>query len=338
MTNFTPEALADAARFLEGSVKEAYGPPKKSTPKSNNAAKVGHPCAWYLWALRARNEDLPTPDDGLPGVWAVGRENENAVKIHLLSQGWHLVRTEVMFEDQDLDIRGKLDWELSNPTHPFWQQPIPTEFKSCSPNYWPKLMSFDDCFESPMSWVRLWPIQALVYSYLVPEERPYVCLLLRNKVSGAVRAIVERTEDHFDRLVKMNEVVAEVNTALASGEDPTCMPYDPVWCKKCDAKHICPTMQHHAYGSPTVKIEDPSVIDSYADRWDAGQEAKKESTAAWEEIKDICRHYGLYKQSPGSESSVIGGRWVYTVKISKSGTGKLTVTPLVDLEGGGEDG
>ena len=34
----------------------------------------------------------------------------------------------------------------------------------------------------------------------------------------------------------------------------------------------------------------------------------------------------------GDERSVIGGNWIYTVKINKSGKGTLKVTPLTDLD------
>jgi len=333
-TEFTDEDLRAAERFLEESVQASYGEPRKYQPQSNNASKCGHPCAWYLWAVRARHEDLPTPDPGMPGLWAIGREHENAAKIALLSQGWNLHRTEVTFEDKDLDIRGRIDWELQHQTHPFWSHPIPTEFKSVSPNYWGNLQTFDDCFESPMPWVRLWPMQALVYSYLMPDEVPHVCLLLRNKVSGRVRAIVERCDRHFHRLVQMGDTLAKVNAALRDEVEPECMPYDPVFCKKCDAAHICPTMQQHTYGNASAILEDPSVIDTYADKWAAGADAKKSSDAAWEELKGICKHYGLYDQGPGAESQVIGGRWVYKVKMNATGSsGRLKVEPL----GGGDD-
>jgi len=337
MSDFTDEQLREAERFLEESIIASYGEPRKHQPQSNNASRAGHPCAWHLWAIRARSEDVPTPDRGMPGLWAIGREHEAAMKIALLSQGWNLNRTEVTFEDKDLDIRGRLDWELSHATHPFWQRPIPTEGKSVSGNYFDQLHSFDDCFNSSMPWVRLWPIQALLYAYLMPEDRQYVCLLLRNKVNGWPRAIVERADQHFDKLVTMNEVLSKVNTALRDGSEPDCMPYDPVFCKKCETNHICPTMQSHVYGNATAHLTDPSVIDGYADQWNEGQSHKRLADSAWEEIKSICKHYGLYNQGAGQESSVIGGKWVYTVRMNAAGTsGTLKVKPIGAIEGGDE--
>lgn len=322
MNDFTDDNLRDAERFLEGSIVASYGPATKHQPASNNASRCGHPCAYYLWAIRARHEDLPSPDDGLPGIWTLGREAENAGKIALLSEGWKLHKTEVMFEDPDLDIRGRLDWELSHKTHPFWQQPIPTEFKGVSGNYFDQIKTFDDCFDSSMFWVRLWPIQVLLYAYLMPDEHPYVCLLLRNKTSAKPRAILARAEEYFQRLVDMNEVLSEVNVALRDGGEPNCIAYDPVWCKKCDAKHICPTMQHHAFGNPIVALEDPTVIEELALTWEEGSETKKAVAAAWDTMKEHAEHYGLYSGKAGEERSIIGSTFSFTV--SRSAKGKAT--------------
>jgi len=336
--DFTDDDLRDAERFLENSIMESYGPAMKRQPASNNASLVGHPCAYYLWAIRARHEDMPSPDDGLPGIWTLGREAENAAKIALLQEGWKLHKTEVTFEDKDLDIRGRLDWELSHKTHPFWSQPIPTEFKGVSDNYWGKLWSFDDCFESSMKWVRMWPIQPLTYAYLMPDEHPYVCLLLRNKTNARPRAIIERTETHFQRLVDMGEVIGEVNRCLRDEEEPDSITYSPVWCKKCDAAHICPTMQHHAFGNPIAALEDPSVIEDLALTWEAGNETKKAVASAWDEMKEIGRHYGLYDAEPGSERSIIGNQFSFKVIMSAKGKGTFKVERIVALEGTGDGG
>jgi hypothetical protein len=336
MMTFSDADLKDAARFLEESIVRSYGEPTKRRPASNNASMCGHPCPYYLWALRARNEDIPPPDPGMPGVWKLGREAEAATKIALLEQGWNLHRTEVTFRDNDLDITGRLDWELSRPGHPVWSSPIPTEFKGCSQNYFDQLHSFEDCFNSPMAWVRLWPMQALVYAYLVPEERPLVCLLLREKGAARPRAIIERAEVHFDRLAMMGEVLAEVNAALRDGTEPRSIEYDPVWCnRKCGAIHLCPTMRSHAYAGGMKLLDDSTVIDGYADEWASNKTAKSASEAAWSNIQEVCRHYGLYDGNPGEERSVVSERWRYTVKMTKSGSGRLNVEPLTST---GDDG
>jgi len=340
MPDFTDEDLRAAEKELEDSIVASYGPAEKWQPKSNNASKCGHPCPFYLWAARARHEDMPSPDAGMPGVWTLGREAENATKIALLSEGWNLHKTEVTFEDSDLDIRGKLDWELSRKTSTtgVWTHPIPTEFKGVSGNYMGQLNSFQDCFDSSMFWVRLWPMQALVYAYLMPEERPLVCLLMRNKTSARPKAIIERTEQHFARLVEMGDVIGEVNRCLRDGGNPEPITYHPTWCQKCDAAAICPTMAHHVYGQAVGVLEDSSVIDSFAEQWAAGAEAKKSSTKAWEEIKVIADHYGLYDVQPGEERSVISGSWRYTVKASAAGKTALKVVSLAEEDEGAVDG
>jgi hypothetical protein len=328
---WTDEDLRAAERELEESIVASYGPAEKWQPKSNNASRCGHPCAYYLWSARARVDDLPGPDEGMPGIWSLGREAEKAAKIALLQEGWDLHSTEVTFEDPDLDLRGKLDWELSRKggVTGVWDKPIPTEFKGVSANYIKQLNSFEDCFNSSMHWVRLWPMQTLVYAYLMPKERPLVCLLMRNKTNARPKAILARTERYFDRLLAMGEVLAEVNVALRDGTEPTAITYDPTWCKDCDAAHICPTMQKHTYGTKPVVLEDPVVFDGHAINWAAGQAAKKDSETAWEHMKDICRHHGLYDAQPGEERFLVGAAFKGKVKINKAGQGKLTVEPIV---------
>jgi CRISPR/Cas system-associated exonuclease Cas4 (RecB family) len=333
MTEFTDEDLREAERFLETSIMASYGPALKRQPASNNASMCGHPCAFYLWSLRARHEDLPSPDDGLPGIWAIGREAENAAQIALLQEGWNLHKTQVIFEDKDLDIRGRLDWELSHQTNEFWKQPIPTEFKGVSDNYWGALNSFDDCFASSMKWVRMWPMQVLSYAYLMPEEVPYVCLLMRNKTNARPRAIIERTEEHFQQLVNMGEVIGEVNRCLRDSAEPDPITYSPVWCKKCDAAHICPTMQHHTFGDRIAALEDPTVIEDLARTWERGNETKKEVAAAWESMKEIGRHYGLFEGGAGDERRIIGAEFIFSVSFSAKGKPTFKVERIVAQSG-----
>ena len=320
---------AEMAKTLEDSIHDSYGTPTKYQPKSNNASKCGHPCAFYLWAIRVLWEELPTTDPGLMGVYKIGREAEREMKRSLLKQGWVLTHDEVTFEDTDLDIRGKLDWYLSHPDEPLWASPVPTEFKSVAASYFPRITSFEDCFRSPMTWVRLWPFQPLVYAYLAPEEWPYVCLLLRNKGNGRVTPIIERADDHFERLVEMGEVLADVNAALAvpDCDGPAPMTYKPSWCDKCDAKAVCPTMRTVKHGGESVALDDPAALDELADTYFESKGAKTDGEAAWEEMKVHCRHYGAYDGAVGEMRTVIGGRYRYTVKQGKK-SGVLNVVAL----------
>lgn len=336
MPEFTDDMLREAEGVLEDSIIASYGVPTKYQPQSNNASQIGHECPFYLWAIRARHEDMPTPGAWLPGIWELGREAENAAKIALLQEGWALHKTEVTFEDADMQIRGRLDWELSKPgsESPVWHKPIPTEFKGVSANYMDQLRTFEDCFESPMKWVRKWPMQTLSYAYMMPDERPVVCLLMRNKTNARPRAIIERVEDHFNRLVDMGERVAEVNACLRDGGNPTPITYHPVWCKDCDAAHICPTMAHHSYGNPVAQLEDASTIERYARQWEEGRVQKKASESAWEEMKSIGKHYGLYTAKPGEIRSVLGETFMFSVSTSAKGAQTFKCQRIEEKEAG----
>jgi hypothetical protein len=325
-------------RALEKSVHDSYGHPTKYQPMSNNASKCGHPCAFFLWARRALWEEMPSLDPGLLGVFKIGREAEREIKRTLLKEGWTLTHDEVTFEDKDLQIRGRLDWYLSHSYMPGWEEPVPTEFKSVAASYFNQIHTFEDCYRSHMTWVRLWPYQPLVYAYLAPEEWPYVCLLLRNKGNGRVKAIVERADDHFERLVEMGEVLAEVNAAMGDPNSvgPAPMTYRPSWCDNCDAKAVCPTMRHTKTAGQVVVIDDPSVMDDLADVYTAAKEHKAASDAAWDEMKSHCRHYGAYDGAAGETRTVMGERYIFTVKQGKK-SGVLKVLPVgeADAEAGG---
>lgn len=321
-------------KALEQSVHESYGKPSKYQPRSNNASKCGHPCPFYLWAVRAKWDEMPSTDPTLMGVFKIGREAEREIKRSLLQEGWNLTHDEVTFEDSDLDIRGKLDWYLSHPNKPGWETPIPTEFKSVASSYFNQIHTFEDCFRSHMTWVNMWPFQPLLYAYMAPEEWPYVCLLLRNKGNGRVKAIVERAEDHFDKLVAMGDVLAEVNEALRDPQSlgPAPMTYRPKWCDDCAAIALCPTMRSTQTGGEMVAIDDPSVLDGLADTWEGSKETKKEGDDAWETMKAHCRHYGAYDGEVGETRTVIGERWMFRVKMGKK-SGTLKVTPLEAVDG-----
>ena len=327
--NFEPD-LATEARRLEESIRHSWGPPTKWQPKSNNASKAGHPCPFFLWAARARWEDLPAPDVGLMGVFAMGREAETGIKLQLLKEGWKLTHEEVTFEDTGLDIRGRMDWYLSHELHEFWKF-IPTEFKSVAASYFDSIQTFDDLFDMPMRWCRLWPYQVLLYAYLAPEERPYVCLLLRNKGNGQPKAMIVKAEDYYHKLMEMGEVLAEVNVALREGTEPIPMTYDPVWCDDCDAAHICPRMQKRSFaGGGPVMIEAPEKIDAMATTYMGATPQKKVADAAWEQLKLHCKHLGLYDGKPGQTLIAIGATHQYQVK-QHAKSARLKVTPTVEV-------
>jgi len=329
--------LVAMSRALEESVVRSYGDPTKYQPRSNNASKAGHPCAYYLWAIRARWEDMPVTDRGLMGVFKVGREAEREIKRSLLAEGWKLTHDEVTFEDADLDLRGRMDFYLSHDTEPDWQEPIPTEFKSVASSYFGRIRSFDDCFNSPMSWVRLWPYQPLIYAYLAPEEWPVVGLLLRNKGNARVTAIIAEADVYFDRLVEMGERLALVNEALRTGDPPVPMTFDPVWCEDCNARALCPMMTSTSSGGSMVMLDDSAGIDALADSYFGGKDAKKESDAAWEEIKRHLTHYGAYDGTTGEIKTVVGERYRFTVK-HHAKSSRLEVVPIVsDETGAGDD-
>jgi hypothetical protein len=221
-------------------------------PQSHYASKAGHACRFYLWALRAHWQDLPTPDLGLRRIFAAGSELEESVISALKRAGYRVTHQQVAFEDEQLNLRGRIDgyiWhedfeqlfaEAGIPVdHRF--PGIPMEIKGLAASYADECTSFAAMKESNMPWVRLYPGQLLCYGYMGKPPSPLVCMVVRNKGNNATWPILEWTEPWFDELVRIGETLGDVNRALRDGQAPQPIPYDSVWCNRCDAAAVCPT-------------------------------------------------------------------------------------------------
>ena len=308
------EDLREMEAELNKSLHEAYGGSNKYKPGSNHASKIGHPCAFYLWAVRAMWKEIPPIDPVKQGIFAIGREHERAVSAYLLSQGWNVTKTQAAFHHDGLDIGAKMDFELSHPLLPLWKDPVPTEFKSASNSYFDTINSFDDLFLSRIKWVRLWPVQALVYGWLDETDHPLVAILMRCKITGRPKTLITETVEHGEMFDALTEKLTVVNECLAADIEAPTMEYSPMWCKGCDCEHICPARKSVKIDCGVHLLEQSTRLDASADAWAASAEASKIHTDAWKDINATVEGLGAKKGPAHTETTLVGRRWRYTAR------------------------
>jgi hypothetical protein len=328
----SPEELADMATVLIDSYLESVDildPRTKSKPKSNYASSIGHPCSFYLWARRHHWELMPTPDLVLRNIFALGREHEQSMKIRLQLDGWQVTKVETAFTDDEHDVHGYMDWELSHPTKPGWQHPVTVEFKSSASQIFNTLTTFDALFESDKKWIVTAPYQVLKYAAMDPEHRPQVAVVYRCKSTGKIKVLLANTEDHLWRLDEVHARLDEVNRCLESGEPPTPIPYERMWCEGCDAASVCPTMLEWEGDKVAELIPEPAIIDTIAEVHASCKAKSKMADDAWDDLKDQVAHYGGWKDlEPGIKRQLIGGRNRFECTVTKSGQHRLKVVPM----------
>lgn len=330
----TEEELAAMAQVLRDSYLETIDvlqPRKKSKPMSNYASRLGHPCTFYHYAVRAHWEDMPTPDLVLRNIFGLGREHEHAIKVRLELDGWQVTKVETAFVDEEHDIHGYMDFELSHPTKPGWEYPVLTEFKSTASRIYPSLTSFEALFDHDKKWIRTAPYQVLKYAAMDCELRPQVAVLYRCKGTGKLRPLLANTADHVHRLEECHERIRVVNKALETGSPPSPMPYERMWCEDCDAAAVCPTMQAWSGDNVAELIPQPAVIDTIAQvDIECGEKAKMKKDA-WDDLKDQVAHYGGWKDlDKGCKRQLVGGRYRYECSVTSNGQQRLKVVPIDD--------
>jgi hypothetical protein len=323
----TPEELEAMAATLTTSYLESIDildPRSKSKPMSNYASQIGHPCAFYLWAKRAHWEEMPTPDLALKNVFALGREHEQAMKVRLQLDGWLVTKVENAFVDEEHNVHGYMDWELRHPFKPGWDYPVTTEFKTTASRLFDTLTTFEDLFSADKKWLVMAPYQVLKYAAMDPELRPQVALVYRCKGTGRLKVLLANTADHVHKLEAVHARLDVVNHALQTNEAPPAIPYQRMWCDRCDAAALCPTMQAWSGANIAKVIPEPGFIDAITDVWLECDESRKLATNAWDDLKDQLEHYGAWKElEPGDSRELVGGRYRYPVKVVKGGGKRL---------------
>lgn len=305
------EDLREMEAELNSSIVAAYGEGGKYKPGSNHASKIGHPCAFYLWARRALWEEMPTVDPVVRGIFALGREHERAIISILSSEGWNVTKTQASFHDEELDIGAKMDFELSHDLKPLWRTPVPTEFKSASDTYFNTINSFDDLFTCRVKWVRLWPVQAIFYGHLSPQRHELVALLMRNKTTGAPKTLLTETIEHGELIDEVSERLRVVNECLAAGVEAPTMEYDPMWCKDCEAKHVCPAMRSVKIEPGHHMLKESGRIDATAELYFRTKDDAKANSDAWDDLKETIKGLGAWDGAPNTDTVLIGERYKY---------------------------
>lgn len=274
-------------------VEESYGSAERWVPRSNPASTCGHPCAFYLWAQRARPEDMPSPWDGLPRIFAEGKDSEIKVRRKLEDAGYEVTHEQMRFRDEQLDVTGLIDGYIKRPGSKVCARHVPYETKGYSGNNFMHATSFEKMLSAPYWRIRLAPAQVLMYAFMAPEERPVVCFVPRNKSSGEIAPFFEFVEDWFWVLERVSDVLTKVNAALESGTPPEPMLYDPTYCENCDAAAICPRMLS-LRGGGNISTDISEDLDALCLTYSQNKPNRSEFEASLRQIKKYLTGAGVY--------------------------------------------
>lgn len=327
--NLTREDLVQASEEFGRQIKAAWGPPERWVPKSNPASLCGHPCAFYLWAIRMRPTDLPDPWDGLPGIFKLGKEIERAVVRDIEDGGYEVTYEQVRFDDEALGIVGFIDGYVRKRGHRVFHRPIPMEIKGFSPNNYNDGLSFERMLRAPYWRIRLAPAQLLMYAAMSPEEHELVCFVPRNKSSRRTDPFLEFVDDWKHVLEQVATTLERVNNAMRDGGEPDAIKYDPDWCDSCDAKAICPTMMSLRGGGNISHLVDEK-LDGLCSTMIDSHEGHKQYGRSKGKVKKYGDGIGLYEvEAVGEIRSVVTNN--HRVSVEQKSNGKyLTVVNLAD--------
>jgi hypothetical protein len=327
--SLTREDLDRAATEFAEQIRRAWGPPERWVPTSNPASLCGHPCPFFLWALRVRPMDLPEPWDGLPGIFKLGKEIERAVIRDVEEAGYEVTYEQVRFTDDDLGIVGYIDGYVRKRGHAVLHRPVPFEVKGVSPNYYVDATSFERLLAAPYWRMRLAPAQLLTYAAMAPEEHEIVCFIPRNKSNRQTDPFFEFVGDWKHILEQVAEVLTEVNRAMREDDEPWAKRYDPEWCDSCDAKAICPTMMSLRGGGKIAHLIDEK-LDGLCSSMLDGHEGHKLYNRSKAKVKKYADGAGLYDVSELGEIRTIVTN-EHRVSVEQKSNGKyLTVVSLAD--------
>ena len=327
--NLTREDLDRAATEFAGRIKSAWGPPERWVPKSNPASLCGHPCAFYLWALRMRPTDLPEPWEGLPGIFKLGKEIERAVVRDIEDAGYEVTYEQVRFTDDALGVVGFIDGYVRLRGHEVFHRPVPMEIKGISPNLYADALSFERLLSASYWRMRLAPAQLLMYAAMAPEPHEIVCFVPRNKSNRQTDPFLEFVGDWQHVLEGVAETLTEVNRAMREDDEPWAIKYDPDWCDTCDARAICPTMMSLRGGGNISHLIDEK-LDGLCGSMLEGHEGHKLYNRSKGKVKKFAEGIGLYEvEDVGEMKSVVTSDHRVSVE-HKSNGNYLTVVPLVD--------
>lgn len=207
---------------------------------SNRASAIGHPCARHLVLMRTSWEEATLHDVDKQLLFDEGNIQEEAVLATLRSSGVRVIKQQVQFHLDDLDVTGHIDGETAAP--PDWpdgEGSIPIEIKSTSPANYARLAHAEDLVGTMLDgpWYHeLYPAQLLTYCEGMGKGA--AVWVFKNKVNGAIKDRVVVLDEHREYVRKIHARVATVNQHLKAGTLPERIEDDEV-CEECGFAWKC---------------------------------------------------------------------------------------------------
>jgi hypothetical protein len=265
--------------------------------KHNRASAIGHPCARWLWYVRADNPHeywktyLKPPSVTSIQFMEEGRWHEQRMISELMDLGFSLIHFDKTFSWERYNIEGKTDYRIK------WNGGAPcVELKSTAYDIPDNLSELKGNL-----WFEKWRVQALCYPWLADE--PEGLLIHKNRTTGAIKCLPFEVQDP-ENVELMEAALNRCEIVLAhlkTGKPPERMPFNCSICPECDFKVICDPVSGMIEAGAHIDPDLPAEV------------------ARWMELKPAAKEYeeldrAVKAKLKGVSACIVGGHWAVSGK------------------------
>lgn len=279
---------------IDGSWRNYMAKQASIIPQNNmRASSIGHPCDRYHWHSVKDWRARPLPDPVLQSIFNEGKFHETAVIQCLQNMGFEIVEQQRAFQIEKPLITGHVDGILRYKDNSF-----PFDVKTTNPYDFDKLTSAEDFLNSHKTYHRNYIAQLQLY--LLMTNNPVGCLIMKNKLTGALRSVFMQIDYAFcENILKRAE---RVYAALAQNE-PAARTENIDHCLQCPFRHLClPDLAM----SPGVQVIDDLELGGLLERRNQLKPMADEFKDTDETIKDFIKPHGAGER--------ICGEWLIQTK------------------------
>lgn len=234
---------------------------------------------------RTNWQDAEKHDPRVLLIFREGREQEKSVLKILAESGIEIIHQQEDYVWERYQISGHLDGVII-----VEEKAIPVEIKSCNPNIFSSLNTFQDFDKKP--WLRAYKCQIMLY--MLHKNIDQGIFILKDKSSGMIKQInVELDYVLGEACIRTAE---KINTHIANKTLPDRIT-DIDTCTMCPFRVLC--LPGHSFGEP-LKIGDDPEFEKKLDRYYELEDAKKEAKTLWDNLTGKMK-------STATKDGVLGG-------------------------------
>lgn len=264
-------------------------------------SNLGHPCDRALVWNFTRWEEKKPHDVVLQSIFDEGNLHQDAISPRGRHSSSIYSRLEQMGFQIDREFRAA-EWRSKNggvisgkPDGRFigfrgvrFAEPVVFDGKTMVEHQWQRISSVEDLYHAASPYVRGYPTQVLIYSFLENRERG--ALVLKSKQTGLLKFIPVPLD--YAAVELMLKRVERLQPMVAAKEDPPPIAYDEATCGRCAFNHLCYPPKD--YGAGLVPLEDDDLLDDVARREEL-QAAYREYGRLDKRVKSSLKRLGTFE-------------------------------------------